>query len=287
MARLTDKEHWDSKYRPDNSKRIKGLPKNDFGIRHMVKKCLGEHINYIRINYSDYFLWEVLCKKYLPKRKGAKVLEIGSAPGRNLIKLKQIFSYVPYGIEYSYEGVQLNRKIFTENKIDPDNVIYSDFFDEYFQKKYEKYFDMVLSLGFVEHFDNVNEIIQKHVSLLKSGGYLIVSIPNFRGINYLLLNIFCRELISKHNMDIMQLQSFSKLFDREDLTVLFCGYYGIFNFGLFSTKAHSPLRFLLGFFHKLQLLLNLIFHISFKDRPIANRLFSPYLIFIGIKKHMC
>ncbi len=78
--------------------------------------------------YSDYLLWDVIFPRYLPRREGLKVVEIGSAPGDTLVRLKETFSFIPYGVEYSPQGAELNRKTFREHNIDASNVIEADFF---------------------------------------------------------------------------------------------------------------------------------------------------------------
>ena len=45
------------------------------------------------------------------------------------------------------------------------------------------------------------------------------------------------------------------------------------------------MRFVLNFCKKLQLILNVAFRLIFKDKGMENRLFSPYLLFIGVKKN--
>jgi len=235
-------------------------------------------------SYADYLLWDVIYKKFMPKIKGAKVLEVGSAPGNNLVRLSKRFGFIPYGVEYSESGVEINRKVFISNNINPDNVIQADFLSDDFQKQYNSYFDIVMSAGFIEHFEDVGDIIEKHINLLTEDGYLIVSIPNLRGANYVWQWILNRELLPMHNVDIMQKRKFSQIFDKVCLSTLFCDYYGTFNFGLFITKGNSPLRFVLTSCKILQLILNMVFRLLFRKGGAESRLFSPYLLFIGMKK---
>lgn len=60
-------------------------------------------------NYSETVLW-YLYGRFLPKTKGLKIVEIGSAPGWNLLNFKERLGYVPFGIEYSHVGAEQNRK---------------------------------------------------------------------------------------------------------------------------------------------------------------------------------
>lgn len=283
IKKMTEKTYWNSMYR---SKPLECQQCSREKLKTLLKKLLGRKILEYKRNYADYLLWDVIYKKHMPKKtNGARLLEIGSAPGNYLVRLKRAFGFVPYGVEYSESGVELNREIFSLYNIDIGNVIYADFLSDEFHKQYKGYFDIVISRGFIEHFTDVGNIIKKHISLLTSGGYLIVSIPNIRGVNYILTWIFHKKGILMHNMDIMQKEKFTKLFDKNSLLTLFCDYYGTFNFGQFRTERNSPMRFVLNFCKKLQLILNATFRLIFKDKGMESRLFSPYLLFIGVKKN--
>jgi SAM-dependent methyltransferase len=247
----------------------------------LAKSILGERcLRY----YSDYLLWDVILPKYLPRQEGLKVLEIGSAPGDTLVRLKETFGYIPYGVEYSEPGAKLNREIFTGHGIDPSNVIQADFFSPEFQDKYRGYFDIVLSNGFIEHFTNVEDVIRGHINVLAKGGHLVVIIPNLRGMNYFLCYVFNRKIPAMCNIKIMRKDEFRRLFGEEFLQSKFCGYYGTFDFGVFNTEQGSPLRFLLGLCKVWQAIFNAVFPRLFRDKGAESSFFSPYLIFIGIKK---
>ena len=260
MQRLTTKEYWDSLYAGAKAKMPK--PKR---LRFLRTIC-----------YSERILWNNIFKKYLPKEKSLKILEVGSAPGDRLIKLHQLFGYTPYGVEYTKNGANLNRKKFILHNIDPNNVIWADFFSDDFQQKYKEYFDIVISRGFLEHFSNAKEAVQKHINLLRPQGTLIVIIPNLRGFNKFLQSFLCKEAIAMHNLGIMERQEFSELFEGIGLKILYCNYFGTFNFGLFRNRKKIC--------DYLQWLLNIIFYLLFRNRGFENKFFSPYLIFIGRKR---
>jgi len=279
VGKLTEKEYWDSIHKAKVAKRKRYSVKGNLEI--LATRFLEN--NFAR-SYADYLLWEVIYKKFMPKIKVAKVLEVGSAPGNNLVRLSKRFGFIPYGVEYSESGVELNRKVFISNNINPNNVIHADFLSDDFQKQYSSYFDIAMSAGFIEHFEDVGDVIEKHINLLTEDGYLIVSIPNLRGANYILQWIFNKELLSLHNINIMQKSEFSQIFDKVCLSTLFCDYYGTFNFGLFITKGNSPLRFVLTSCKILQLVLNMVFRLLFRNGGVESRLFSPYLLLIGVKK---
>jgi hypothetical protein len=143
---------------------------------------------------------------------------------------------------------------------------------------------MVISRGFIEHFTDAKFIVEKHLNLLARGGLLVISIPNIRGLNYLLAQIFHKELIAIHNLNIMQKQQFKELFDQSQVTPIFCDYYGTFNFGLINARQNTFLESVLGMCTKLQMILNLAFRFLLGDRGAESSLFSPSMIFIGIKR---
>lgn len=279
MNRLSDRSHWDSVHIHQASDRKTGLQGKKLQL--LAKSILGERcLRY----YSDYLLWDVILPRHLPKQKGLKVLEVGSAPGDTLVRLKETFGYIPYGVEYSEPGVELNRRTFVEHDIDPSNVIQADFFSTDFHDRYRGYFDIVLSAGFIEHFTAVEDVVHRHINVLKKGGHLVVIIPNLRGINYFLSYVFNSKILAMCNIRIMRKGEFRRLFDAELLECEFCDYFGTFDFGVFNTPEGSPLRFLLGFCKMWQAIFNAAFPRLFRDKGAESSFFSPYLIFIGIKK---
>jgi SAM-dependent methyltransferase len=280
--KLSPKEYWDSKY--DGKVSRLERPSLERKFNRLIKKLLGQKISEYMGSYDQYLLWEVIYPEYMLKTKGAKALEVGSAPGKYLVRLSKTFGFEPYGVEYSESGVELNREIFALNDINPDNVIHADFLSDDFHDKYRGSFDIVVSRGFIEHFTNVEDIIQKHINLLVKGGRLFVTIPNYRGVNYLLQWLFNRETISVHNLDIMEKEKFLKLFENEQLSSLYGDYWGTFNFGLFSAKKKFPLRLVLNFCKESQLVFNIVFRLLFKDNEMKSKFFSPHLIYIGEKK---
>jgi len=285
MRRLTTQEEWNGRYRDlekkEEEERRKGLGGK---LKLSLKRIIGDKLIQYTHSYRDYLLWEGIYRKHLPPVPRLKVLEVGSAPGRQLVRFHQAFGYIPFGVEYSEDGVNLNKQEFLANDIDPDNVIHADFFSEDFRKNYRAHFDVVMSVSFVEHFSDAGEVIDKHVHVLRNGGFLIVTIPNLRGLNYLLARLFDKEMLSTHNMRIMNKEAFSAIFGRQDLSTVYCDYYGTFEFGLFSYKENLRLRFLLNLCKLAQRPLNVMFRLLFRDRGFENRFFSPHLIYIGKKK---
>lgn len=237
-----------------------------------------------RMSFAEHVRWEIL-KRYLPSGESLKLLEVGSAPGNNLVRIAKVFGYAPYGVDNSESGIEMNRENFRKNNIDENNVIYSDFFDDDFQRRFKGFFDVCLSDGFLEHFDDNAAAVESHLNILKKGGYLAIIIPNFRYLNYFFLKLFSPHLVDIHNLKIMNLNSFSGLFDKPVLQTLFCGYQGGFNFGLFYAERKTTRRRVLKFCKKwLQPGLNALFYALASRRLNTEcKYSSPYLIYIGRK----
>jgi 2-polyprenyl-3-methyl-5-hydroxy-6-metoxy-1,4-benzoquinol methylase len=287
VGELTERKYWDLTHISERefweSEPARRAPSMKRFLKSSIKTILGKRLLDYMGSYEEYLLWNVIYEKHLPKRAGAKVLEVGSAPGDFLVKLSNRFDFVPYGIEYSDNGVDLNRKIFAENNINPGNVVHGDFLSDEFHRRYQGQFDIVISRGFVEHFTDAKGIVEKHLNLLAKGGVLMISIPNLNGFNYLLARTFHKEAIAMHNLTIMQESTFKDLFNATQLSPIFCNYYGTFNFGLFNTGNNSLLRSLLGLCMKLQIILNVAFRLLLGERGAESRFFSPSLIYIGLK----
>jgi SAM-dependent methyltransferase len=169
------------------------------------------------------------------KGSSGEILEIGCAPGKWLAFAAQEIGLKPSGIEYSKAGMEATLKNFSLLGIEPGFVEYGDFF----AIKPRKQFDVVMSLGFIEHFDLVDKVVEKHIQWLKNDGHLVLAVPNFRGIYYLIQNILDRTLLDKHNLQIMNLAYFNYLASNFNLTPLYLGYIGSFEPTLPIATAES------------------------------------------------
>lgn len=273
MKEFAKKEYWDSVYQ--NMGRDGG-PESFWGA---LKKSIKNNSR----DYSNYLMWGILIPKFLPKNKDVKIIEIGCAPGKYLINFNKIFGYEPHGIEYTTSGVNITRQNFIKAGLKPENIISGDFFDNDFQNEYKESFGVVFSRGFIEHYEDVKSVVEKHLNLLMRGGYLVISIPNLSGINGVISKILNVDSFLLHNTSIMDITKFEKLFDFNDLEKLYCDYVGVFSFGLFNTNSRSKY-----YFYRIMLLvqrpLDWLLRVLFKDNLFKSKYTSPYLLYIGKKK---
>jgi SAM-dependent methyltransferase len=267
---LSENNYWNSLY--------KGFSLS--GLSNKITSFLNK-VPFLQ-NYAYYLLWKIILPKHLHRDPSLCILEVGSAPGYNLIDFHNKMGFNPFGVEYTSAGAAINRKLFELHNIDARNLIQNDFLSEDFLHEYANSFDIVSSFGFIEHFDDPGDIVQKHLRLLKKGGILIVQIPNLSGFNYRLSHFFNKEVLDIHNLSIMNEESFKSLFNSTTTVPLFCNYYGTFNFGLYNAKGWWRV-FLLKVCNLFQLLLNVFFRLFLGSKGSESKNLSPYLLYIGRK----
>jgi SAM-dependent methyltransferase len=270
MKRLTDQSYWDTVH-------LGGGPASQ------TRSPFRQWLRYIGRSYSTEHFWKVLVRYLQPGP--LDVLEIGSAPGESLREFHARFGYEPYGVEYSPIGVRVNRENFKLWGLDPKNIFESDVFADEFQSRHRDRFDVTMSRGVIEHFTDLQPVIDAHVNLLKPGGRLIVSIPNYSGLNYALGLLTVRALYPKHNLSIMRLKVFRGIFERPDLEPLFCGYEGGFDLGLLETEVQTAMtKRVLKVARTVQWGLNVLFNSICLGHAPESRYTSPHLLYIGRKR---
>jgi SAM-dependent methyltransferase len=212
--------------------------------------------------------------RFLTADPNAKLIEIGCTPSRWLVHFYEKYRYQVSGIDNSEIGVRKTQDNLRYHNID-GKIYRADLLKFHPPKRY----DVVLSLGFIEHFEEVDKVIEKHLSLLKPGGKLILGIPNFRGINFLIQKYMYADLLAKHNLRIMNRGFFENLPQRFPLEKIFVGYVGGFEPALFwAPKPNFLSRVILKALGALGLLR--------RNRLFDNlnfRLFSSYIT--GIFKY--
>lgn len=176
------------------------------------------------VQFSDIF------KKYMKDMKIKSCLEIGSLPGRFLTYLSNFFNCPAEGVDYIPGSKKITEETLKKSGVDNFKIYEEDFFTWNPRKKY----DLVSSFGFVEHFEGRtnDDVIQKHINLLNKEGYLVLEVPNLRGIRYIKNLLFDRKILKKHNLKIMKLSYFRKISKDYGLKIIYLNYHGGGFFGM-------------------------------------------------------
>lgn len=200
------------------------------------------------------------------------IVELGSAPGGNLVYMHQCYGCEPYGVEYTEEGVQLNQYLFKLFKLPADHVYHLDLFQVEEAGFVEK-FDNLISFGVIEHFEEPKKLIENHLKWVKPGGKLLIVIPNLQFIYLSWNKLFNNEIVNIHNLDLIGNDNFFNLATHfTELNIIDQGYFGSFDYGLFTHKNQFFARSVISILYKCKRLYQPLL-----DKLYMNtKLMSPY-----------
>ncbi len=156
-------------------------------------------IFYIKPNY----VFGGILAKLIADKHIKNAIELGGFPGYYATYLKKYQQLDTTLFDY-YIHEELINELLEMNGLKPGdiNIIEADLFNY----KPGKLYDMVLSFGLIEHFNDTKAIIETHLQFLKPGGVLFITLPNFKSVNGWVQRNFEKENYDKHNINSMDLQ---------------------------------------------------------------------------------
>lgn len=166
------------------------------------------------------------------------VVEVGCAPGRWLSYCARQHGLEVTGYESSPTGATKTRQNFAAQGVH-GAVLEEDFLTADLP---HEAFDLVLSLGFIEHFDDPTNVVARHARLLRPGGVLLLEVPNLRGVTLALLRWTKSPLLDHHNLAVMAPRELDRLTGAAGLERLEVGYFGGFEPSYVDLSA-KPLPF--------------------------------------------
>lgn len=200
--------------------------------------------------------------------------ELGGFPGTFSIYLKKKYAVDVTLLDYVVHREILNEVLSTNGLHESDiRIIEADLFSY----KPENNFDLVFSVGLIEHFEDVKNIISLHLPFLKSNGNLLIFLPNFRGLNGWFQKTFDRNNYDKHNIKSMYPKMLKTVCGELGLKNVHVQWYG--RFGLWLENENQQSRFV-RFFKKIMWFTGKVF---FKLLPIESKWFSPYILITARK----
>ncbi len=207
VATLTDKDYWEDYW------------ENSFYAK------IPEEIGFNTNKYSESLY--IPFHKFMNKDKELSVLEIGGAPGLFISSLTKIHSNLSLGVlDYTEKGRKETEYVFSKYNL--EGVIHNrDLFRDELSDIPE--YDVVYSLGVVEHYDDIEASLNKHLECAKNGGVVIIGLPVFLGINDWLVSKFAPNNRDTWYPFIMDKKSWQRFTNREDIEILFDDYVGGFN----------------------------------------------------------
>ena len=157
QSRLTDEAYWNNQYKVKNIGNV-------YRINTKTNLAVQELDN--------------LFKRYLPVDERLSFLEVGCAPGIWMEYFHKNFHYSVDGIEYTSSGYRATIRNLAKFKVE-GKVYHQDFFEH--SLGVDRY-DVVFSGGFIEHFSEAEDVIKRHIDLLKPQGIAVIEIPNLGGL---------------------------------------------------------------------------------------------------------
>jgi hypothetical protein len=88
--------------------------------------------------------------------------------------------------------------------------------------------EMVLSGGFVEHFDDSEAVVRRHVEFVKPGGLVVIIVPNLTHIHRVLCGLLEPKILAVHRFPLMRKNMLRHTLEAVGLQVLHCEYHKTF-----------------------------------------------------------
>jgi 2-polyprenyl-3-methyl-5-hydroxy-6-metoxy-1,4-benzoquinol methylase len=208
------KQYWDRVWEGYNMPQA--VNPQDKGLANHVNRCFHEYFCQIFSNMNT---------------QGKKVLEIGCARSVWLPYFAKEFGFKIYGIDYSEIGCQQAREVLSNAGVEGE-IVYSDLFSP--PESLVEIFDVVISFGVVEHFEDTSRCIKGISRFLKPGGLMITNIPNLMGLMGLVQKIANRDVFYKH-VPLFP-KDLNKAHRCNGLKVVSCNYFLFANFGVLNLE---------------------------------------------------
>lgn len=220
------------------------------------------------------YTFHKLLKNIVEEKQAKSAIELGGFPGYYAIFLKKYFGLDTTLFDF-YVHQKVLKEVLNANKLDVKDVkvIEGDLFNYQSQEQY----DLVLSCGLIEHFNDTKDIIARHLEFLKPGGTLFITLPNFTGANGWVQRKYDMGNYEKHNISSMNPQLLAGYCKELGLKNIEAYYYGKFSIWLENRDQQSALTkaFIkaLWFAGK----------IATKIVPVESKSLSPYIVVKAIK----
>jgi len=222
-----------------------------------------------------FYKFDILFKKILKGkiRRGMKLLEIGCGGGDWLVYFAERFGVEVEGVDYSEQGCKLAEKKLKKRKIKA-HIIQEDVFK--LPSEFLGRYDIIISMGFIEHFENPALVISRIAKYLKEGGIIITEVPNMGGFPGILQKFLNKKVYNFHK--VVKKEEIFEM-HRNLFLPLFCDYY--IPVGTPVNPGGSLVKIsilnVIKIFCKMIQMVDLIIPLP------SSKFFSPYLIFIGQK----
>ncbi len=186
-----------------------------------------------------------LLYQYFSNNEGAanprSVFEIGVYPGRFLYHFGKL-GFELNGIDQTLYIPKLVEWLQQEH-FKVGNIFKGDVTE---LNESQHQYDVVFSGGFIEHFPEFEKMIAVHARLVKPGGYVYITAPNFGGsVQYRLHKWLDGENLARHYVPAMDVQKWEQVLIANGFEIIRSGYIGGIDFWADKQKRNIPQQVLL------------------------------------------
>lgn len=187
----------------------------------------------LSVNIPANYLFHKELGSIIKSQNVKTAIELGGFPGYYAVFLKKYFkldvTLLDYFVHQPVTNALLEANELKESDI---HIIETDLFNH----KEVMQYDLVLSCGLIEHFNDTEDIIQRHIDFLKPGGTLLITLPNFKALNGWFQKTFDKENYDKHNIHCMDPELLAAISQKAGLEVVQSKYFGYFSLWLENEK---------------------------------------------------
>ena len=223
----------------------------------------------LSVNIPANYLFHDQLAATIKQENVKTAIELGGFPGYYAAFLKKYFNLDVTLLDY-FIHQPVTDALLAANQLKTEDVHVIE--TDLFSYTTEKQFDLVLSCGLIEHFNDTADIISRHISFVRPGGTLFITLPNFRGLNGWFQKSFDKENYDKHNIDCMDPELLRRICEQAGLKVVQSRYFGRFSLWLENerqkTVAVRLLKKTLWFIGK----------VVTKVIPFDSKPLSPYIV---------
>jgi 2-polyprenyl-3-methyl-5-hydroxy-6-metoxy-1,4-benzoquinol methylase len=182
------------------------------------------------VKIYDHF-WDLMIK-HNGNSNPKDIVEIGGYPGRYLAYISSKYNLKPTSLDFNKDRTKIEQNM-AAMEVNDYEILHEDFLNYTPSKQY----DLLLSIGFIEHFSNFDEVLDKHMQYVKKGSTLFINVPNMRYYIKFYKTLLDKKNLDIHNLDCMHLSVFRAFAERNNLEILSVDYFGGFPF-----TVHQPLN---------------------------------------------